>query len=384
MKSLIYLVIGTLLLTSCGNAQTNVVINYKPMGGPNINGKLYQKRYPKEGDPQIIYNTWQGVEVTSNEELELLYKKAPDCEAIKFYLWNHDTLQNFELTEKIGKFEKLKFLEIHSNRITKYPKSIEQLTNLEELVLQTGNKTEIEFNFSNFQQLKHLTIHFASNLKMFPTSVFECKKLETLKLLRFFNVDNKELHGIENLVNLREVYIWDSDLILPEKDYNFRQLESLIFDRNRAQLPDYFFNSQTIRRLALGSIYEPLDLSKVSGMKNLENLNLSAHSNFTGELRLEKLEHLNITKFNDIAIGIDYNTLKSLQSLVIWSCGKVKDVGEISGEKLRSITIIDNNKLEVIKFNEAHLPVLEEVIMRANNSLKVKPREVSGVAVSEK
>ena len=69
--------------------------------------------------------TW-GYSVESNYELEQLYKMHPDCKAIRLetYQSPHGDLygmdsSDFTLTDVIGKFSNLKYLEINSDRIKK-------------------------------------------------------------------------------------------------------------------------------------------------------------------------------------------------------------------------------------------------------------------------
>ena len=311
-------------------------------------------------------------------------KSNPNCEAIRITHWNHDTLNNFVLTDKIGKFKKLKFLEIHSNRITAYPKEIENLTTLEELILQVSQKKEIEFSFSKFNNLKHLTIHFADNLKVFPYSIFDCKSLETLKLFRFFLADDNVLNGIEKLTNLKEIYIWDSNLALPQNgDYDFGALETLIIDRMTTPLPVYFYENKTLKRLAISSIFDTLDLSKLSNIKSLESLSLSYQDHFVGQLSLPKLENLYISGYRGPEINIDFNELKELTSLTIWGCSNIEDLNEISGNKLRSIVIVNNKKLQSLKYDPGKLNSIEEIVLRANNSLKNRPTKINTVLVKE-
>lgn len=380
MKKLIHFFV-LVILFSCNS--TPLIKNFKEarLGGENIHGELYQKKYFDPSDTKIHYNTWTGYEVSNNKELEGLYELYPKCEAIRFSFWDHDTSKNFELSPVIGRFKHLKFLEVHSNRITKYPKSIEKLVGLEELVLQIGQKKEIEFEFSNFTKLKHLTIHFADDLLVFPYTIFDCKDLETLKLFRFFRVENNVLNGLENLAKLRELYIWDSDLIIPDSGFNFIQMETLIVDRNRTKLPKYFWGLQTMKRFALCSMFDTLNLDDVSKMKNLETLTLSYQKHFKGKLNLPKLEHLKITEYRDKVIDIGIDKLPCLESLVVWGCSYIEGLNDISNKNLRSITINSNDKLKYVEFDLNMLRKIEEVEMRYNDSLKIDNKIVQALNI---
>ena len=385
MKYIFKAIVLLSLLQSCNSQeQSNYNLNEIKLGGNDLHGELYRKKYQKPSDSKIKYNRWEGYEVSSNHEIEFLLKSNPNCEAIRITHWNHDTLNNFILTDKIGEFEKLKFLEIHSNRITAYPKEIENLTTLEEIVLQVSQKKEIEFNFSKFNNLKHLTIHFADNLGVFPYSIFDCKKLESLKLFRFFLSDDNVLSGIEKLTNLKELYIWDSNLVLPQNgNYNFEALETLIIDRMSTPLPEYFYKNKTLKRMALSSLFDTLDLSKLSNIKSLESLSLSYQNKFVGQLSLPKLENLYISEYRGSDIDIDFKELKALTSLTVWGCPKIEGLRELSGNSLRSIVIVNNEKLKRIKYNPKKLKNIEEIVLRFNKSLENRPAEINNVPVKE-
>ncbi len=381
---LILLTIG--FLFSCNNPSQNKTIwtrDFKTvqLGGGDLHGNLYQKKYFEPSDTKIHYDNWIGYEVSSNREIEDLYKIFPECEAIRISFWEHDTLKNFELTQTIGKFKNLKFLEIYSNRITTYPKSIENLKNLEELVLQVNNKKSIEFDFSNFRRLKHLTIDFADDLLVFPNTIFNCVNLETLKLFRFFQIENKTLNGLEKLEKLRELYIWDSNLIIPNSDFKFSQLETLIIDRNRVKLPSYFWGLQTMKRFALCSMFDTLNLNDVSKMKNLETLTLKYQKHFIGKLNLPKLEHLYISEYRDKVIDIGIEGLPSLESLVFWGCDYIERIEGISNKYLKSITINSNDKLKIVEFDINKLDRIEEVEMKYNDSLKLNEKIIKDLNI---
>ena len=385
MKYIIYYTILTGLIFSCNTkAQEIKNIPTVQLGGKDLHGDLYRKKYPKPDDSNISYKKWTGYEVSSNKELEQILKIAPNCEALRFSYWDHDTINNFELTKKIGEFTKLKFLEIHTNRVKTYPKEIENLSKLEEIIFQVSQKETIEIDFSKFKILQHLTIHFADNIKQFPYSIFECKNLETLKLFRFFLYEGNLLSGVEKLTKLKELYIWDSNLTLPqEAKYNFKDLETLIIDRMRTPLPEYFYNNLSIKRLALSSMFDTLNLTKLSMMKNLESVSLSYQNELTGKLVLPKLENLYIADYHGEKINIEFNKLKSLNSLTIWGCPNLLSTSKISGEQLKSIVLVNNPKLKELNYHPNKLNKLEEVILRSNESLENRPQKISNVSVKE-
>jgi Leucine-rich repeat (LRR) protein len=379
MQNFGLLLLFVLICFSCSGQE--IIFNTQKMGGPDIHGELYRKKYEKPDDSEVTYNTWPGVEVNSNEQLIALLRSNPECEAIRFSLWSHQEFESFALTEKIGAFKNLKFLEIHSNKITKYPKSIGQLKNLEELVLQVGGKKEIEFSFSGLKNLRHLTIHFAEDLERFPSSIFDCHELETLKLFRFYIQDENVLEGIHKLENLRELYIWDSYLLLPDAPYNFKQLETLILDRYREAVPDYFYSLKTLKKVVLSTMYDTLDMQKVSGMENVEALFFYFQNHFTGKLTLDKLEHLKIVSFNGENIDIGINILPKLESLTIWDCNKLSSITKISNPNLRSIEIGSNDKLTSIDLDVDRLKSLEYLKVRYNKILTSVPTVNDGVTV---
>lgn len=378
-----FFLIIAIFLFSCNAPGSTKVFDTITLGGPDVHGDLYQKRYETPGEFAPHYNKWPGVELYSNKDIELLLESNPRCEAIRLSYWDHDTLNNFELTPAIGEFTNLKYLEIYCNRITKYPKSIEKLTDLEEIVLQIGNKKEIEFDFKPFTKLKHLTIHFADELRTFPTSIFSLKNLESLKLFRFFQVSNNTLTGLENLTNLQELYIWDSDLILPDASYNFPRLTSLILDRYRTSLPNSIYSLQTIKRFAFSSVGDTLDLKRLSSLRNLEVLYLYYNDVLLNQLDLPALKHLYISNFGGTSLNIGIEQLPSLESLNIGGCGELITLDKISNSTLRSIAINSNDNLKKVKFNTQRLQKLEEVIMKNNGKLKNAPDKINEVMVQK-
>ena len=272
-------------LNSCNNKIENInTFSTVLLGGENRHGYLYNKKYPNPNDSNINYKKWAGYEVNSNTEIELLLKIDPNCEALRFNSWNLDSINYIELTNKIGDFKHLKFLKIHTNRLRTFPKAIEKLTNLEEIHFNQAQNELIKIDFSKFKKLKHLTIQFADNTKYFPFTIFDCQNLESLKLFRFFSNKNNVLQGVEKLTNLKELFIFDSNLTLPQDVlYNYQNLETLIIDRIRTPLPEYFYNSLSIRRIALISMFDTLNLTKLSMMKNLECVSISYHNALSGK-----------------------------------------------------------------------------------------------------
>jgi Leucine-rich repeat (LRR) protein len=384
MKPLIFILLGTAYL--CGGCSQGVPLRYEfhevLLGGPDVHGELYRKKYFSEEDRPFTYNRWPGYVVKSNEELEALYKAHPDCQAIHFDYWTQDGTDTttFQLSEVIGEFRNLKFLEIASNRIKGYPRSIEKLTALEELVIQLLNKDSIEFSFAPFSKLKHLTIHFADDLKTFPVSIYELNQLVSLKLFRFFIVPNKVLNGLENLESLQELYIWDSNLQLPPGYRGTKKLHTLILDQGPNRVDPGVFEITSLKRLGLTRA-DTLDLAALSRLENLEALSLSYNSLYENKPDLPKLEHLSITSFQGNQLSIGIAALPRVESLVIWDCDNLTTLDNFSAPSLRSITINANEKLRRIHFDEPHLQNLEEVIVKYNPILKLPSDSIHGVAV---
>ena len=380
MKNALLVFVMVFFMGAC-TAQPEVFFPTKMMGGQDSHGHLYRKKYPKPGDTQISYNQWKGVVVRNNEQLRQLFRSNPGCEAIKFEDWDAERdVDTYEIDPVIGKFKNLKFLEIQAYKVS-YPESMGNLTGLEEMFLHTSSKREIEFSFSKLQKLRHLTIHYADDLRVFPNSVFDCQNLETLKLFRLYSLEDKTLHGIQKLENLREMFIWDSNFKLPDTTWNFRQLETLILEGYRFPVPEYFFNLKTLKRVALCTNDQELDVSQLSGMENLEALSLSYQSDLKGELDLKKLQHLDVTSFRGAPLDIGIDALPSLESLVIWDCNELTTIKNISNPGLRSITINSNDKLATIEFEPEKLKSLEEVTVKYNKILELEQEFINDVPI---
>ncbi len=324
--------------------------------------------------------TW-GYSVESNYELEQLYKMHPDCKAIRLetYQSPHDDLygmdsSDFTLTEVIGKFSNLKYLEINSDRIKKYPSSIENLKNLEHLEISVSGES-FEIDFSNFTNLKHLTIkdNYTDDLKLkkFPVSIFNLKNLVSLNLLNLMDVSDKELKGIDTLNRLNELNIWNSDLRLPEDFKGNSNLTSLILHEHMKSVPEGVFEISSLVHLGLSSV-GTLDLQQISKLKNLKSLDLSDQEYFQNKINLPILEHLTITSYKGRTLDIGISELKSLENLIIWSCPKIEKLDNFSSGALTSIAIVSNEELKKLVFDETRLSNIEQVIVSRNKKLKLK------------
>ena len=355
------------------------------LGGDNINGNIFRKRYPTQDDLYIKYQQWNGYVVFSNEQLDKLYQIDPDTEAIKFEYRRNDGVDEnyFPLTETIGKFKNLKYLHINSNRINTYPANIANLVNLEEIILQLRNKTSIEFEFHQFNNLKHLTIDFADNMEEFPLSIFQLNQLQTLKLFRFFSLKDNLLAGLENLNQLEELFIWDSNLRLPSNFKANNELKTLILDRYRTSLPSGIYG-ESLKTLVLNGLYDSLSLDLVSQCKDLETLFLMYQKQFIGQLELPKLEHLTVSGYKGETIDFDITKLPSIESIWIGGCSNIKSVANISTPTLKSIWINGNESLQEIKFEAGKLTNLMEVKMINNKSLDLGIDSINGVEIQKK
>lgn len=374
--------IGIILI--CSNiivkTQPNTSFKIIQLGGPNISDEIFNKRYRTDDVTEIQYSKWDGVEVNSNKQLKLLLKEYPNCEAIKFNFWSHDESMNFNLSQDIGQFKNLKFLEIHCNRILKYPKEIENLLLLEELVLEFGLKSEIEFDFSRFNRLRHLTLH-GSGLKLFPFSIFNCLELETLKLNMIQSSEADTLYGIQNLSNLKELDLWASNLYLPDKKFNFDKLETLIINRYGGKPNDEIYNLKSLKKLVLHSRFDTLSFNSLSKLNRLEYLYLSHQKNFIGILNLPNLEHLELIEFHGSKINIEIGKLKSLKSIVVRDCDNLDYLFPFDNTNLKSIKISNNDRLKKINFVKDKLIALEEIMLGYNDVIIDVPERVNNVKV---
>lgn len=377
------LVILLVIYNSICFSQTISDLYSTKLGGSNIHGDLYQKRYSKDTDFKVSYEKWNGYIIKSNKELEILYASKPDCEAIKFDYWQQNGKGDdyIDLNETIGLFKNLKYLEISSNRINKYPKEIENLVKLKEIVLQLRNKEEIEFNFDNFKELEHLTIHFAENLKEFPASIFNCTNLISLKIFRCDRVSNKTLFGINNLNKLQELFIWDSNLTLPDDFNPSSNLKTLILDRYRSELPESIFKITSLERLALSTFFDTLDLHQISKLENLKTLELIHQDGFKNTLTLPKLENLGIISYNGNSLSIGIDQLPLLESIKIWDCKNITVLDDISNPNLKSIIIRSNPALISIDLEEERLKKIEEIVIKSNKKYNLDRSSINGVSI---
>lgn len=368
-----------------GFSQTKSEFGFYEFGGDEQGSELFQRTYYSDANSEIVYNKWDGIEVSSNKELERVLKLYPDIEAIKFwdnYYGQNDTLY---LTDKIGDFDNLKYLEISTVNPTIFPKNIERLTTLEYIVLDLSKEEEIQFSFSNFQNLKVFSLESSGKLKEFPFSVFECEKLEEINLRFISGTNQKTLNGIEKIKNLRKIYITHSDLNLPQDvEYNYPQLETLCVHPMKQALPSQILNSKTITRLALTGPQDTLDFASLAMLENLESLYLSDYSGMKGTLKFKNLRHLEITDYNGEEIKMNFNEYKYLESLVIWGCNNLSELGPISNPSLRSLMVVSNDKLSKIHLEENSLSSFQEAILFNNLSLLNQPNVIAGINVANR
>ena len=109
--------------------------------------------------------------------LEILNLDYNGSGRIKSY-W-YPTLET--LTEEIGRLKKLKILSLKYNKIKLLPRSIENLSNLEELYLEGNPLTALPENIGRLKKIKHLKIKSLS-IKSLPESFSNLDSLESLEL----------------------------------------------------------------------------------------------------------------------------------------------------------------------------------------------------------
>ena len=146
------------------------------------------------------------------------------------------------LPESISNMQSLEFIGI-SARLTEIPESIENLINLESLHLCENNLTSLPESIGNLTNLNTLSL-CNNNLTSLPESIGNLN-------INILDLDNNELtslpESIGDLSNLLDLYLDDNQLTtLPESIGNLSVLNRLYVENNQlTSLPSTICNLQT-------------------------------------------------------------------------------------------------------------------------------------------
>lgn len=338
-------------------------------------GELLHKYHEEPDISAVTYDRYEGVSVKSNEDIEWLLQEWPDCEAIKvdyWYMYGPALPVIDSLSPKLGEFKKLKYLEIHSNRINHYPNELSKLTELEHLIVYTTGKAELEFDINALTKLKHLVVHGVTA----PASISNLRNLESLI---FYDTYAAQTTGFTKLTKLKELFIDNSAITLPDTTYNFPELQ---YVRLRSNAPPSLFDQKSITRLQFGGFYgDTLNMKDVSKLSDLEVLSVYGYKVFMNQLNLPKLNRLEIYSFEGDNIDLNVENLPVLESYMLHFNKKITHIGGFSNPNLRSITISLNSNLESIEIDTSRLKKLEEIMVFGSEKLMNFPDTINGVAV---
>ncbi|CAN1270343.1 Disease resistance protein L6 [Linum perenne] len=279
------------------------------------------------------------VDVTGLDRLESLQKlnmsncwsieELPDISGMK----SLDILDVSECIKliKVGGLEKLKSLGELRMAGCKSIKKLPDMSQLEDLR---------EINLKGCTQLKASEIHGLGKLRV----------LEALEISESMSLDH--LHGLENLVNLKQLCI-----------AGWKQLPEVI-ELGRLR---------SLRSLEMKACMSLRRLPNLSDLDNLETLDVSGCIRLvdvTGLEKLESLQKLNMSNCWSIEELPDISGMKSLDDLNVSECIKLKKV--IGLEKLESLTVLSMAGCKSIKKlpDMSQLKVLFEIDLKGCTKLK--------------
>lgn len=271
----------------------------------------------------------------------------------------------------IGELDTLKILRICQN-LEEIPESIGNLKLLEELNL-SGNKLKtIPKSISNLQKLKKLDVA-NNNLKFLPVSFGNLNKLQKL------NINNNEIKSLPelfgNLNSLEELNISKNKLKdLPESFGKLDSLKTINFYKNRIkQLPDSLGNLKSIRILNLGkNLLEEIPTS-IGNLKTLMSLNIGSNKLSTLPLsigNLTSLERLDCRRNQLVKLPESICKQKKLKDLFLQN-NKISALPSCIG-RVRTLELISLNENPI-----KHLPAT------ITNLDSLKGLYIEGTQISE-
>lgn len=236
--------------------------------------------------------------------------------------------------------------------------SISQLSNLESLKLGLNNNLfTIPSSFLNLPKLKSL--YYKNDLKRdIPKEIYNLTNLEELSIdTANLNPDEYEFAAIKNLINLKYIFLRSNNLAyLPNIFYELKSLESL---RIQSSSNNFFVSSaianyaNQLKTLSVEAD-EIFNQSQIWTLKKLEELHLSS---FDLEIlpaisEVKNLKKLSITpKSSTLKIPKEISELVNLEELYIHNTF-VYTYDELN---LENIFNIPNLKILVIPINESNM-----------------------------
>ncbi len=264
------------------------------------------------------------------------------------------------LPESLSQLTQLQSLDISNNQLTALPESLSQLTQLQKLNIANNQLTELPESLSQLAQLQSLDI-FNNRLTPLPESLSQLTQLQAL------NISGNQLtelpESLSQLTQLQSLNISNNQLTeLPESLSQLTQLQSLDISNNQlTELPKWLVKLIKLSYLNVGA----KSLTDIGGIGNLQTLDELILGSAMGSCR-----------FTDLPPEI--RLLKHLKKLWLFRCGLcslpdwIEELSELNELHLGF------NKIKVIPSGLGRIKNLD-VLMINRNQLKDIPTSLSNL-----
>ncbi|XP_045819769.1 putative disease resistance RPP13-like protein 1 [Trifolium pratense] len=286
-----------------------------------------------------------------------------------------------ELVDEIGNLKLLRYLDLSDTRIKSLPDTICMLYNLQTLLLQWCELTELPSNFSKLINLRHLELPFG--FKKMPKNI---GKLNNLHTLNYFIVEEQNGSGIKELANMNNLHgtikITGLGNVIDHvdaakanlKDKKYLEELYMVFDGGREEMDDSIVESTV-------SVLEALEPNSNLKKLNIENYNGDNFPNWLRDCHLPNLVSLKLKRCRLCSQLPPFGQLPCLKYRSISHCDGIKIIGEEFYDS--NSTSLSFRSLEVLEFygmdNWEELsclegfPLLKELYIRECPELKRIP-----------
>ena len=278
-------------------------------------------------------------------------------------------MTSIEVLDKIKytKDNNLTRLDLSYYKLTKIPKEINELTQLEYLLLDNNQITKIE-GLETLTQLEYLLLD--------NNQITKIGGLETLTQLKYLALNNNQITkigGLETLTQLKYLALNNNQITKIEGIENLTQLEYLYFDNNQITKIEGLENLILLKTLYLHNN----QITKIEGIENLTLLQyLEFHNNQI--IKIEGLENLILLKTlylhnNQITKIEGLENITLLQYLVLNNNQITKIEGLDLNIQLTGL-ILHNNQITKIERLE-NLILLKTLYFNNNQITKIEGLE---------
>ncbi len=189
-----------------------------------------------------------------------------------------------------SRFSRLKIIQFID--VEKIPIGIIKAPSLEILIISSKHLKQIPFELEALPRLKILGIDMADNLEVYPSWIENLTSLEELILDRFHKIDAEI--NLTKLKNLKLLHVLDSPNVNISESVKFLQNLSSLYVR---RWKPYFADIENLETLHIGYFDDEEDILAIEKNRNLTDLHISTMwCEGIPEVvsKLKKLKHLSI------------------------------------------------------------------------------------------